>query len=361
MRIKIFDLGLMFVTACLCYVGLRIVLCGQVTKRSFNRERVQEKNTNSRTGRNLNEVTGTNQSPLIPNNHGIEFLIYPNIEYSRKHYTTMNDATCKDRDPSWAMVTFVKSAARNIEHRKLLRRTWASLGKIDQSNFYTVFVIGKPNGSLQDTIQEEIRLHRDILQMSTPEDYQFIGMKTLAGMKWAAENLPPNFYYSTSDDDMWIDMLKVKEWIDEYRTQAKKGDWPEFPIICTYKWWNGSLEPIRTPTDKNYVSKEQYPWPYWPAFCFGGMYTTSVSVIKQLWELSTISRPLLYNADDVWITGLLRHKIGMPDEMLIRPKEHAAKHYRGFASRGATVKYEVNFIEWKDALKQLQNRSLCRW
>ncbi|CAK8679821.1 unnamed protein product [Clavelina lepadiformis] len=300
----------LFITACVCSVILIWRQCA--TQKQF---RIKDF---------LKELAKQSQPR---NNHGIEFLNEPYIQFRNKH-CIMTDATSKNKaePPSWAMVTLVKSAARDIERRKFLRRMWASLTKVDRNNFYTVFVIGKPNDTLQDTIQEEIRLHHDILQMSTPEDYQINGLKTLAGMKWASENLPSNYYYSTLDDDMWIDMLYVKELIDQYKGVVVEKEWPEFPIICMFG--TGFNEPNRDKNFKNHVSKEQYPWPYWPAFCFGGMYTTSVSVIKQLWELSTISRPLLYNANDVWITGLLRDQLEMPDEMLIRPKEHAAKHYR---------------------------------
>ncbi|CAK8687520.1 unnamed protein product [Clavelina lepadiformis] len=153
------------------------------------------------------------------------------------------------------MVTFVKSAAGNIDRRNLLRRTWASLGKIVQNNFYTVFIIGKPADKRQDNIREEVLKYRDMLQISNPEDYQIIGLKTLDRMKWASENLPFNCYYSTSDDDMWIDMLKLKELIDQYKMVVMEDDWPEFPIICTYKWWRGSVALLRMPQDKNFIPR----------------------------------------------------------------------------------------------------------
>ncbi|CAK8695832.1 unnamed protein product [Clavelina lepadiformis] len=327
-------------------------------RKSFLEERVLQKISLANSRANLNRIK--KPESRLRNTHGIEFLLEPQTQFRSKHYATNDDTSCNDKDSSWAMITFVKSAAGNIDRRNLLRRTWASLGKIDRSNFYTVFIIGKPVDELQENILEESLKYRDILQISNPEDYQNIGLKTLAGMKWASENLSFNYYYSTSDDDMWIDMLKVKELIDQYRMLAMEGNWPEFPIICTYKWWRGSLAPLRMPTNKNFIPRKQYRWPYWPTFCFGGMYTTSVSVIKQLWDLSTVTEPL-YNADDVWITGLLRHKLEMPDEMVIRPEEHAAKHYRGFENEDGTVKYEIKFDEWDEALKKLQSRSLCRW
>ncbi|CAK8687556.1 unnamed protein product [Clavelina lepadiformis] len=361
MNMKRNCLYFMFIPACLCCAVL-IIFCGQdTTRQSSDEEDTLRKLININCPINVNEIADVRRSTIQPrSNHGIEFLLQPHIEFRRKHYTTSNDTTCKDKKPSWAMVTFVKSTAGNIDRRNLLRRTWASLGKIDRSNFYTVFIIGKPADKLQENIRAEFRKYRDILQINNPEDYQIIGLKTLAGMKWASENLPFNYYYSTSDDDMWIDMLKVKEMIDQYRMVVMEDDWPEFPIICTYKWWRGSVSPLRMPQDKNFIPRQKYRWPYWPTFCFGGMYTTSVNVIKQLWELSTVTEPL-YNADDVWITGLLRNKLEMPDEMVIRPEEHAAKHYRGFENEDGTVKYEVKFDEWNETLKKVQSRGLCRW
>ncbi|CAK8679827.1 unnamed protein product [Clavelina lepadiformis] len=258
------------------------------------------------------------------------------------------------------MVTFVKSTATNFDHRNLLRSTWASLRKIENRSLFTVFVIGKTDSDVQALIDEEHETYHDILQTTEPENYQNIGLKTLAGMKWAAENLPISYYYSTSDDDMWIDMLKVKELIDQYRGVVVEKDWPEFPIICTYKWWRGSAEPLRNQWDKNSVSKEQYRWPYWPAFCFGGMYTTSVNVIKQLWELSTKSLPF-YNVDDVWITGLLRQKLQMPSEMVIRPDQHAAKHYREFKKTNAKKVLKKFTQQWRSFLKTIENKNVCWW
>ncbi|XP_076816992.1 beta-1,3-galactosyltransferase 5-like isoform X1 [Clavelina lepadiformis] len=284
----------------------------------------------------------------LPNDHNIHFLKEPLLSGKGEHHCS------NGRESTWTMVTFVKSTATNFDRRNLLRSTWASLKKIENRSLFTVFVIGKTDSDVQALIDEEHETYHDILQITKTENYHNIGFKTLAGMKWASENLPSNYYYSTSDDDMWIDMLKVKELIDHYRGVVVEKEWPEFPIICTYKWWNGSLQPIRTPTDKNYVSKEQYPWPYWPAFCFGGMYTTSVSVIKQLWELSAFSKTY-YNADDVWITGLLRHRLGMPNEMMIRPDQVVAKHYHGFENNDVNV---THFEQW-DELRQKTDNITC--
>ncbi|CAK8679079.1 unnamed protein product [Clavelina lepadiformis] len=255
------------------------------------------------------------------------------------------------------MVIFVKSAAANRDHRQLIRQTWGSIKLIEGRRFFIVFVVGV-NTKSQLAINHEHEDFHDILQISQLDDYRYIGVKTLASMKWASENLPYNFFYSTSDDDMWIDMLKLVGVITEYNNVVGERNWPEFPVICTYKFGEDSVKPLRKPKDKNFIPREKYRWPYWPAFCFGGMYTTSVSTAKQLWEISQISEPFL-NVDDVWITGLLRHKLGMPDEMIIKLDEPLAQHYKGFKNKEG--KKLLEFKEWNDLSKRLEKISVCHF
>ncbi|XP_076816994.1 beta-1,3-galactosyltransferase 5-like [Clavelina lepadiformis] len=238
----------------------------------------------------------------------------------------------------WVMVTFVKSTINNFKRRTLIRDTWGSVRRIERGMFHTIFIVGVGDADKEALLEEEQRIYGDILQISLQENYQQIGVKTLAGMKWASENLPSNYYYSTSDDDMWIDMLKVTKLIGQYREVVVEKEWPEFPIICMFG--TGFNEPIRDVRDKNSASKQQYPWPYWPKYCLGGMYTTSVSVIGKLKTLIQKTEKY-YNLDDVWITGLLRQKLAMPNELLVETKERIAKHFVDLVTDSASG------MEWK--------------
>ncbi|CAK8692954.1 unnamed protein product [Clavelina lepadiformis] len=108
------------------------------------------------------------------------------------------------------------------------------------------------------------------------------------------------------DDDMMIDLVKLKEAVDQNIAKVSEEKWPEFPIICTFETSWVISKPIRWKLSKNYISEKDYRWPFWPKYCLDGFYTTSVRVIRQLWEASLTSKRI--NTDDVFITGILRQK-----------------------------------------------------
>ena len=168
-------------------------------------------------------------------------------------------------------------------------------------------------------------------------------------MQWASEHLNDEDYYSSCDDDMMIDLTKLPEHIKKYNDEKISKTWPEFPLICGYKSatdWGI----IREKGHKNYVSTQEYKWNKWPKFCLGGMYLTSVSVIKQLHQLSKTAKPL--RTDDVWITGILRNRLGMPALMVVFPEPAIAQHSH------FQKKKMQDYLN--DSLKKYDSKSICR-
>ena len=45
-------------------------------------------------------------------------------------------------------------------------------------------------------------------------------------MQWATENLDNNTFYSTADDDMMVNVCKLKQVIDEHIEKTLKNKWP---------------------------------------------------------------------------------------------------------------------------------------
>ena len=182
-------------------------------------------------------------------------------------------------------------------------------------------------------------------------------MKVLAGMQWASENLNDDVYYSTCDDDMTVDIGRLQEEIKKAREQVSKNKWPEFPIICGYNMWDDPKQPIRNKKHKNYVSEQKFKWTKWPKFCLGGFYTTSVRVTRQLYDISRTRNAI--NTDDVWITGILRNILGMPDIMLIKVNPGVATHQDNFHHlNDVQVKNKVTRI-WNKLLTDYKSKILC--
>ncbi|XP_076816314.1 beta-1,3-galactosyltransferase brn-like [Clavelina lepadiformis] len=250
---------------------------------------------------------------------------------------------------SWSMIIFIKSAASYGRRREWIRKTWGSIGYLDGVTFQTIFVTGQTDARTQALLDEEHSRYGDILQVDASDAYLDVGLKTLSGMQWTSDKLPRQYFYSSGDDDMMIDLVKLKEAVDENIAKISDENWPEFPIICTYETKESS-HPIRDKQDKNFISVQDYSEPNWPKFCLGGFYTTSVRVIRQLWEASLTSKRI--NTDDVFITGILRQKIGMPDEMVVPGISETCQHLGGF--------FENKFkTMWSERKMKFENKSIC--
>nr|CAB3224822.1 beta-1,3-galactosyltransferase 5-like [Phallusia mammillata] len=262
------------------------------------------------------------------------------------------------KDVSWHLVIFVKSSATHSLHREIIRRTWARWGFVDGGHFSTLFVIGgNEDPYASEILKEEKRRYTDILHYDGPDDYKNIAFKTLIGMRWAVENLPRNYYYASADDDFLVNIAKMQETIDSYRDFMVKNGTNIFPIICMFDG-RDKAKPFRDKISKWYISMEEYRWPEYPKFCMGGMYVTSLAMVRDLWEISQLHRPM--RVDDVWITGILRKKLGVPADFVTLLSDPVAHHYLGFKVKAdLTSQGTMMQDEWTKLLALAENKTVC--
>ena len=173
-------------------------------------------------------------------------------------------------------------------------------------------------------------------------------------MQWAGENLYDEDLYSVTDDDMFINIVWVQEYITEVQQVMEEKSWPTYPILCMYGHRAG-MSPIRSEDNKYYSSFDEYKWPFWPDFCLGGMYTTSVKVARKLWIQSRTES--LVRLEDVWITGILRQKLGMPKELLLPVKPAAAMHLSSSISTKQSFISAYMLNIWKKMETNLMTRN----
>ena len=175
-------------------------------------------------------------------------------------------------------------------------------------------------------------------------------------MKWAFEYLPDDVFYTSCDDDFMINMAGLVDTLKWHQDMVNTSNWSNFPIICTYKA-RYSDGPDRRNTSKYYISKDEYKWPYYPDYCLGGAYTTSVGVARQLWEAAQKAKRL--KMDDVWITGILRERIGMPRQYVRKLENSVATHHFGFRTEKDKTNREKMREEWKAEQIKMQNLTTC--
>lgn len=285
--------------------------------------------------------------------HGTSFILTPTF-----YTNTSCDQSCPiSKNTTWTMVTFIKSTANNYLRREFIRKTWGSVKYTESGRFFFVFVVGRPDSdNTLSLVEEESARYEDILMYNGSDGYRNIARKTLAGMQWTSENLPPEYYYSTADDDFLIDMAIFEDIVNQNLALQKRHSWPIFPFVCTYR-----VLPfphvVRDSNYKSFVPVEEYPWPDWPRGCLGGFYTSKADVISRLWLFT--KDEVIVRMDDVWITGVLRMKMGIPDYAVVQPFQYAATHYSGFRDKGDLRDKDFMKEPWAAATKKLFQRPHC--
>ena len=133
-------------------------------------------------------------------------------------------------------------------------------------------------------------------------------------MKWITENIPSNYLYSSCDDNMIANIDLLTQALNKSVNDAPKVWGPTcsvsdiFPLLCVYSFREAD-KPAREPDNPWSISEEDYPPEVLPGHCQGGFYTTSVSTVKLLTGIAVKTK--LSHLDAVWITGIVRQKLGM--------------------------------------------------
>ncbi|XP_060572610.1 beta-1,3-galactosyltransferase 1-like [Ruditapes philippinarum] len=96
----------------------------------------------------------------------------------------------------------------NFKRRNAIRETWGN------SSFYSsygtakvMFLLGRPiNSYVQNNIQKEFELNRDVLQGDFIDTYHNLSHKTVMGFKWLTERCRNAKYIIKTDDDIVLNM-----------------------------------------------------------------------------------------------------------------------------------------------------------
>ncbi|XP_078492697.1 beta-1,3-galactosyltransferase 5-like [Ciona intestinalis] len=194
------------------------------------------------------------------------------------------------------MVFLVHSGAPHFEHRQVIRETWGSSGK---RLLQLVFLLGKSdNTTVQSQVREENSVHGDILQADFHETYRNITLKAIMGLKWIVKYCPRAAYVTKVDDDMFVAAKRIL-------SGAVSGGIARRRLLFCKP--NEHYSVMRD--GKYQVPTSVYNATRWPTFCFGGCWVASMDVVKKLYHEAMVTKQIYL--DDVFITGILRLKIGL--------------------------------------------------
>ncbi|KAL1124079.1 hypothetical protein AAG570_001849 [Ranatra chinensis] len=199
------------------------------------------------------------------------------------------------------LVYLIKSAAGNFARRDAIRNSWGFEQRFSDVRIATVFLVGtSSNSKVARAIEEENRMHSDLVQADFVDNYYNNTMKTVVGLKWAFEFCPNARFYFFSDDDMYVSTKNLLRPALDFDSDSN------FELYSGYLW-SGS-RPMRHVFSKWFVSVTDYPFDQYPDFIAAGAYVLTRRALLKLYYGSLFTRPFLF--DDVYL-GIIAEKLKM--------------------------------------------------
>lgn len=117
----------------------------------------------------------------------------------------------------------IHSAPKNNEKRQIIRETWASIThhKVE-SPLRVLFLLGAVTSKeLQQDLQKENNLYRDIVQGSFIDDYRNMTYKHIMAFKWFLYNCPQAQLLIKVDDDVYVNTPQLIKYLKEQQLRTK--------------------------------------------------------------------------------------------------------------------------------------------
>jgi hypothetical protein len=237
------------------------------------------------------------------------------------------------------LVYIVKSAMKHFDRRAVIRRTWGYEKRFSDVPVRTVFLLGSGDDSaLQSRVEEEARKHVDIVQGDFLDTYYNNTLKTMMGLRWAAEQCPTARFYFFADDDYYVSTRNVLRFLrnpvnypgyledpvvsfdeddDPTVNAAAAGgkrklqqlvdfDLPDDVVLFAGHVFQTA--PHRHKPGKFYVSLAEYPYHLWPPYVTAGSYVLSRSALIDFYYASYFVKKFRF--DDVYL-GIVSLKLAV--------------------------------------------------
>ncbi|XP_044255541.1 beta-1,3-galactosyltransferase 5 [Tribolium madens] len=192
-------------------------------------------------------------------------------------------------------VIIVTSHHNNVETRSAMRRA-IPREELTKLGLKRTFLVGESPDNIymnQAALVDENHRFGDIIQGNFIEDYRNLTFKHLMGLKWVSENCQNTQYVIKMDDDIVINVGSTVQLLRNLTLPADS--------IAGYVLRD--MTPKRDPSNKWYVTSEEYHFAKYPSFVSGWFYITRVGVASRLVLLSHYFK--FFWIDDVYVTGIL--------------------------------------------------------
>ena len=195
-----------------------------------------------------------------------------------------------------------------------------------------MFLLGSRSGDhgLQNQIEAESRAHGDIVQADFVDSYYNNTIKTMSGLRWAAEQCPTARFYLFVDDDYYVSTRNLLRFLrnpvgypgylsepvlsfdDEAPANMRQlKQLVDFDLPEDVQLWSGHViqsPPHRHKPSKWYVPLEEYPFHLWPPYVTAGAYVLSRDALLDVFYATHFVKRFRF--DDIYL-GLVARKLDL--------------------------------------------------
>ncbi|GAB6020702.1 Beta-1,3-galactosyltransferase 1 [Chamberlinius hualienensis] len=201
------------------------------------------------------------------------------------------------------MIICVSSAPKHHDRRLSIRQAWANSKALSRLKVIVVFLLGSTsNPREQMLIQQESDMFHDIIQENFVDSYYNLSIKSVMGLKWATNYCSNIFYYMKADDDVYINVELVVDFLKIYGQR---------------RWIGGCVKQIKSPRPLDTNGMPITIAFGHPLFAAGAGYVLSSDIVPELYQTS-LERPIV-PVEDAFVTGYCAKAIGV-----------TPTHYGGF-------------------------------
>merc|ERR1712032_1190808 len=115
-------------------------------------------------------------------------------------------------------------------------------------------------------------------------------------------------FVTVTDDDC---VMNMKQIFLNFKNQIDANS-----IICGLGF-ERNLVPVSAKTSKWYISKEVYSEKHFPSYCYGGMWTLKMPLLKKIVCAAEYTNQNNFHIEDVYINGILRWKMTCAENNVI--------------------------------------------
>ncbi|KAL3885843.1 hypothetical protein ACJMK2_025875 [Sinanodonta woodiana] len=230
-------------------------------------------------------------------------------------YVIDNDVMCKLYNDSQEidLIIFIFTTHQRQQERNAIRQTWLNYTNKNTGNVRYLFLLGEVmDENLIKPVEEENKIHSDIIKEDFVDTYQNLTYKTMMAFKYAITKCSYAKFVLKTDDDMWVNIPGLLKVIQREKTtlQTAVGG------ACRH-----DAGPIRDTGSKWYASFKSYPHDSYPGYCSGTGYVTSINVAREVFKVS--QNVPFFHLEDVYVAICMR-KLGyklhsIPGFNAIRP------------------------------------------